>query len=61
MQKNTKRNIFNRKNNPFAKECTDCIKNIWDSIKHQADILDKQCYPNTYVWIEKFKDDNKII
>ena len=46
------------KKNPFAKECTNCIKNIWDSINLQADSLNKQCYPNTYIWIEKFKDDS---
>ena len=61
MKKDTE-NIFQHShNNPFAKECTDCIKNIWDKINFQAEKLNKRCYPNTYIWIEKFKDDNEII
>ena len=54
---NINRNYFETKNNPFAKGCKDCIKNIWDKINKRAEELNAQCYPNTYIWIEKFKDD----
>ena len=57
MKKDTEDTISNI-NNPFAQECTDCIKNIWDKINLQAEQLSNKCYPNTYIWIEKFKDDN---
>ena len=48
----------NTKNNPFAQECTNCTKNIWNEINKQATELNSLCYPNTYIWIEKFKDDS---
>lgn len=47
-----------RLNNPFEKDCQTCIANIWEKIVKKADELEEKCYPNTYVWIEKFKDDN---
>lgn len=51
-------NMNSYKDNPFEKGCKNCIKNIWETINIQAEKLNKKCYPNTYIWIEKFKDDN---
>jgi len=45
-------------NNPFLKECENCITDIWSKLQNDTRKLENQCYPNTYVWIEKFKDDN---
>ena len=42
--------------NPFSQE--DNSTDIWSKIKQKTEELNCQCYPNTYVWIEKFKDDN---
>ncbi|MCR4880844.1 MAG: hypothetical protein K6A44_02715 [bacterium] len=58
MKKDTEKIFHHNPNNPFALECTNCIKNIWYTINNQAKHLNSQCYPNTYIWIEKFKDDN---
>ena len=44
--------------NPFSQKCKDCTPNIWDIIKQKANELNNKCYSNTYIWIEKFKDDN---
>ena len=54
-----KKNIFeNEKQNPFTLECPHCISNIWEKIKKSTEELENKCYKNTYVWIEKFKEDN---
>lgn len=61
---NNKKNksIFNKsspkkiKHNPFSQE--EKSIDIWVKIKQKTEELNCQCYPNTYVWIEKFKDDN---
>ncbi len=44
------------KSNPFSQEKN--FTDIWVKIKQKTEELNCQCYPNTYVWIEKFKDDN---
>ena len=44
------------KSNPFSQE--EKFIDIWVKIKQKTEELNCQCYPNTYVWIEKFKDDN---
>ena len=58
MNKDIEKNYLYPKNNPFKKECKDCIKNIWDKINKRVEELNTHCYPNTYIWIEKFKDNN---
>ena len=45
-----------RAKNPFSQE--ESFIDIWVKIKQKTEELNCQCYPNTYVWIEKFKDDN---
>ncbi len=42
------------KDNPFACD----LKDVWEKIRQKSQELEHKCYPNTYVWIEKFKDDN---
>lgn len=44
--------------NPFLYKCKNCTGDFWDKLKTQTEILNTKCYPNTYVWIEKFRDDN---
>ena len=44
--------------NPFAEKCVDCTPNIWQKIQYEMNKLNNKCSENTYVWIEKFKDDN---
>ena len=56
--KSLDKNNTNKSLNPFLEECTNCISDIWSILKEKTSELDKKCYPNTYVWIEKFKDDN---
>ncbi len=51
-------NEFKTSNNPFAQKCENCDPNIWETLMKKAEKLNSKCYPNTYVWIEKFKDDN---
>lgn len=46
------------KNNPFAKGCPNCTKNIWVTLLRAKKESNKKCCPNTYVWIEKFNNDN---
>ena len=48
----------NSKNNPFAQKCENCTTDMWEYIKQKAEELENKCSTNTYVWIEKFKDDN---
>ncbi len=42
------------KENPFACD----LREVWEKIKQKNEELNRKCAPNTYVWIEKFKDDN---
>ena len=58
MNKDTEKNFLYKKNNPFENECKDCTKNIWNTINNRVEELNMRCYPNTYIWIEKFKDNN---
>ena len=56
---NEKYNIYtHNKNNPFLQECENCVTDIWNKLKNKTNELENKCYSNTYVWIEKFKDDN---
>ena len=51
-------NFVKSQKNPFLEKCENCTADFWDKLKEQTEILNKKCAPNTYVWIEKFKDDN---
>ena len=58
-----KKNIFldsinKNTQNPFLKRCKNCTADFWDKLEQQTSELNSKCAPNTYVWIEKFKDDN---
>lgn len=49
---------LNDKKNPFAEKCENCTTNMWEYLKNKAEESKHKCSNNTYVWIEKFKDDN---
>lgn len=44
--------------NPFEQKCKNCTKNIWDKITKNPNELNSKCSYDTFIWIEKFKDDN---
>ena len=46
--------------NPFSVNINCNFQAIWDKITLKTQELNRKCYPNTYVWIEKFKEDNYL-
>ena len=50
-------NSFEQKNNPFANECKNCIKDFWEYLSSKTNELNSKCSTNTYIIIEKLKND----
>ena len=44
-------------NNPFAQKCKDCNPDILKTLEIKAREQNFKCFSNTYIKIEKFKDD----
>ncbi len=57
-EKNISSQSHTNDKNPFLDESSNNFLDIWEKLKQQTEELECKCYPNTYVWIEKFKDDN---
>mgnify|MGYP003316165287 CR=1 FL=1 len=45
------------KDNPFAKECPNCTKNIWEKIKKAKSNSTAKCQNKTEIHIEKYIKD----
>jgi len=50
--------IENNEKNPFSKECTECIKNFWETTQNKSKKSEQKISSQTYIWLEKIKENN---
>lgn len=47
-----------KSNNPFENAYVSSVKDIFRKISFETEKLNSKCFSNTYIWIEKFKEDD---